>query len=71
MIKQLTLTVLAASVLSACSMAPKYTRPDAPVAADYPVASAAADKQQRAYETGWRNFFPDQRLQALISACRR
>lgn len=68
MIKQLTLTVLAASVLSACSMAPKYTRPDAPVAAEYPAASAAADKQQRAYETGWRNFFPDQRLQALISA---
>lgn len=68
MIKQLTLTVLAASVLSACSMAPKYTRPDAPVAADYPAASAAADKQQRAYETGWRNFFPDQRLQALIGA---
>ncbi len=67
MIKQLTLTILAASVLSACSMAPKYTRPDAPVAADYPTTSAAAAQQLRAYETGWRTFFPDQRLQSLIA----
>lgn len=67
MIKQLTLTVLAASVLSACSLAPKYTRPDAPVAADYPTPSAAAAKQLRAYETGWRTFFTDQRLQSLIA----
>jgi multidrug efflux system outer membrane protein len=67
MIKQLTLSLLAAGVLSGCSLAPKFTRPDAPVAADYPVSSAAADKQLHAAEIGWRNFFPDQRLQALIS----
>lgn len=67
MIKQLTLTLLATSVLSACSLAPKFTRPDAPVAADYPVSSAIADKQLRASEIGWRNFFPEPRLQALIS----
>ncbi|MNR78123.1 Outer membrane protein OprM precursor [compost metagenome] len=68
MMKTLSLALLTAGVLSACSMAPKYTRPDAPVAASYPAASAAADQQQRAYETGWRNFFPDARLQALIGA---
>lgn len=67
MIKQLTLTVLAASALSACSMAPKYTRPDAPVAADYATPSAVAANQLRASETGWRTFFPDARLQSLIS----
>lgn len=67
MIKQLTLTVLAASVLSGCSMAPKFLRPEAPVAADYPTPSAVAANQSRATETGWRTFFPDARLQSLIS----
>ena len=67
MIKQLTLTVLAASVLSGCSMAPKFLRPEAPVAADYPTPSALAANQSRATETGWRTFFPDARLQSLIS----
>lgn len=67
MIKQLTLTVLAASVLSGCSLAPKFLRPEAPVAADYPTPSAVAANQSRAAETGWRTFFPDARLQSLIS----
>lgn len=67
MIKQLTLTVLAASVLSGCSLAPKFLRPEAPVAADYPTPSAVAANQSRATETGWRTFFPDARLQSLIS----
>lgn len=68
MIKQFTLTILAASVLSACSMAPKYTRPDAPVAANYETSSANASNAQRASDMGWRALFSDQRLQALISA---
>lgn len=68
MIKQLTLTLVAAGVLSGCSMAPKYTRPDAPIAAEYPQHAATDNNpQQRVAELGWRNFFPDQRLQALIS----
>jgi len=67
MMKQFTLTLIAAGVLSGCSMAPTYVRPDAPVAADYPQHTAAtANQQQRVAEMGWRNFFPDQRLQALI-----
>ncbi len=70
MIKQLTLTVLAASVLSACSLAPKYTRPDAPVAASYEASGddkASNNSSVRAAELGWRAFFNDQRLQALIA----
>jgi multidrug efflux system outer membrane protein len=70
MIKQLTLSLLVAGVVSGCSMAPKYVRPDAPVASTYPTqdsTSNADGRQLRASEIGWRNFFPDQRLQALIS----
>ena len=62
MIKQLTLSLLAAGVLSGCSLAPTYERPAAPVAAAYPTESAAGN----ATATGWRDFFPDQRLQLLI-----
>ncbi|HZW22223.1 efflux transporter outer membrane subunit [Noviherbaspirillum sp.] len=64
MIKQPVLSLLAAGVLSACSLAPTYERPEAPVASTFPTATQAGD----ATLTGWRNFFPDQRLQALISA---
>jgi multidrug efflux system outer membrane protein len=67
MMKSITLALLAAGVLSACSMAPKYVRPDAPVAADYGVQSAAGNNQVRAADIGWRNFFTDPRLQVLIS----
>jgi multidrug efflux system outer membrane protein len=71
MIKQLTLSLLIAGVVSGCSMAPKFMRPDAPVSSEYPDQGKdklSADTQLRASEIGWRNFFPDQRLQALISA---
>ncbi|RZI41392.1 efflux transporter outer membrane subunit [Herbaspirillum sp. HC18] len=64
MIKKMTLSLLAAGVLSACSLAPKYERPEAPVDAAYPVQTAAGN----AAATGWRDFFPDQRLQVLIEA---
>ena len=60
------------AVLAACTMAPRYERPSAPVAAAYPdVAAAAAPTPSTAdaapaVEIGWREFFPDGRLQALI-----
>ncbi|HZW20735.1 efflux transporter outer membrane subunit [Noviherbaspirillum sp.] len=63
-----TLPVLAAAVLSACSMAPVYQRPDAPIATVYPAESGPA-AGQIAYVTadaGWREFFQDARLRALI-----
>lgn len=60
------LSVLIAALLAGCSLAPQYQRPEAPIATTYPVeaANAAAD----ATATGWREFFPDQRLQQLIEA---
>lgn len=65
MMKKLTLSLLAAGMLAGCSLAPRYERPAAPIAAVYPAqAGQAADN---AVATGWRDFFPDQRLQALIA----
>lgn len=66
MTKQLTLSLLAAGVLSACSLAPTYVRPGAPIATVYPTEAGQASSN--ASTTGWREFFPDQRLQALITA---
>jgi len=65
--------VFAAVLLAGCTMIPEYTRPEAPVPADWPSglayketpstqgASLAADLQ-------WREFFPDERLQKVIEA---
>lgn len=66
MTKQLTLSLLAAGVLSACSLAPTYVRPGAPIATVYPTEAGQAGST--ASTTGWREFFPDQHLQALITA---
>lgn len=71
MIKQLTLVLLAAGSVAGCSLAPQYVRPDAPVAASYPTQSGVTDAAQAAdaaADIGWRTFFPDLRLQALIAA---
>ena len=58
--------LLMLGLLDGCSMAPLYARPDAPVAATYPGDTAGAG--QSASDIGWREFFPDQRLQALIES---
>ncbi|AOY92256.1 multidrug transporter [Cupriavidus sp. USMAA2-4] len=75
MTKTLTALLLVAGVLSGCTMAPRYERPEAPVAGGYPAAPegyAAAEvksgETRRATEIGWREFFRDARLQALIAA---
>ena len=65
MIKRLTLSLLAAGVISGCSLAPTYQRPDAPVANAYP--TQASEKAGDASAIGWRDFFPDPRLQNLIA----
>lgn len=52
-----------------CTMAPKYTRPDAPVSTDWPTGTAykdAAPGAPIASEIPWRQFFADPRLQQLI-----
>jgi outer membrane protein, multidrug efflux system len=67
------LLVFAVVLFAGCTMIPEYTRPEAPVPADWPSglayketpstqgASLAADLQ-------WREFFPDERLQKVIEA---
>lgn len=72
---------MAMLMLAGCSLAPKYERPAAPVAQQYPDAHAAAEGARReggesagaaapqavhAADLGWRQFFRDPRLQALI-----
>ncbi|MDD3683346.1 MAG: efflux transporter outer membrane subunit [Desulfovibrio desulfuricans] len=61
-------------MLSGCSMAPKYVRPDAPVEQNWPVAAMAdvaslksdAGIDIQMTNIGWRTFFVDQHLQKLI-----
>ncbi|WP_420995120.1 efflux transporter outer membrane subunit [Cupriavidus sp. 30B13] len=75
MTKTLTTLLLVAGVLSGCTLAPTYERPAPPVATQYPAAPdgyAAAEvktgETRRAADIGWREFFRDPRLQALIAA---
>ncbi|WP_143135336.1 TolC family protein, partial [Burkholderia ubonensis] len=60
-----------------CTMAPHYTRPDAPVSQAFPsggvyatqpaaAAGARSANGQAATDIGWREFFVDPRLQRLI-----
>jgi len=63
---QLILAMAAAGILSACSMAPTYERPAAPVSGEFPAQGKTTAR--RAADIGWREFFKDARLQALISA---
>lgn len=54
-----------AMILSGCmSLAPKYERPAAPVAASFPLAGSAAN--QAAASIAWESFFADARLKQLI-----
>ncbi len=64
--KRLALSLAAAGLLTACSLAPTYHRPTAPVANAYPTPTA--ETSANAASIGWREFFPDQRLQTLIEA---
>ncbi|HTN65068.1 MAG TPA: efflux transporter outer membrane subunit [Burkholderiaceae bacterium] len=68
--KQTTIALLAAGVLGGCSLAPQFVRPDLPVAATYPAAEPvpAEPAMPDASALGWRQFFPDQRLQELIAS---
>ncbi len=66
------LPVLAALVLAGCSLAPKYERPVAPVPQQFPdygkeAASTDTDTSaQSSADLGWREFFRDPQLLALI-----
>jgi len=61
---------LTATTLTACSLAPAYVRPSAPVTKQWPVASAAQEsgEQPRTTDIGWRSMFRSPKLQSLIEA---
>jgi multidrug efflux system outer membrane protein len=57
--------------LTGCTLAPPYTRPEAPVPRDWPKGAAYQETQTRpgtptATEITWREFFTDERLQQVI-----
>ncbi|ACF42474.1 efflux transporter outer membrane subunit [Pelodictyon phaeoclathratiforme] len=61
---------LAATTLTACSLAPTYVRPTAPVTKEWPVASAAPQSVEESHtaDIGWRSMFRSPKLQSLIEA---
>jgi multidrug efflux system outer membrane protein len=61
-----------ALALGGCTLTPKYTRPEAPITADWP--SGAAYQETRtttgapaASELGWQEFFTDENLRKIIA----
>ena len=65
------LLVMIVTLLGGCSLAPEYTRPEAPIPADWPSTAAYSNLKSstdapRAPELGWREFFTDERLQKII-----
>lgn len=63
----LTSTLLAATLLSGCQMAPEHVRPELPTAPAYPQGYAGdVAIGQRAAEIGWRDFLADPQLAALV-----
>jgi len=58
--------------LAGCTMAPKYSRPEAPVPAAWPEGpsyrgNAAAPQAKVVADISWQNFFADEKLRTLIS----
>ena len=68
--RQLALSLLCVGVLSGCTLAPQYQRPDAPIASEYPVPAEMQEQSSSGItaDSGWREFFEDPRLQALIAS---
>ena len=69
--KLLILCLILSSWISGCNLAPQYTRPEAPVPAEWPAGAAyketkAANGAVSASELKWREFFTDERLQKII-----
>ena len=66
---RLLLAAAAATMIAGCSLTPQLARPDAPVAPEFPPhAATPAEATRAAVDIGWREFFPDARLQALIAS---
>jgi len=63
--------LLAASLLAGCDMAPKYVRPELPVAPTLPAEASrggpAPDGAAEAPDLAWRDFFVEPRLRDVIA----
>ncbi|MBI1181060.1 MAG: efflux transporter outer membrane subunit [Alphaproteobacteria bacterium] len=59
------------AALTGCTMAPTYHRPDLPTASVYPAEGQPGQGSVKATTLGWRSFFQDPRLKALIAAALR
>jgi len=62
--KWLSASLLAIALLVGCTMEPRYQRPQADLAKEWPTAAGAS--VPAASDIGWREFFADARLQKLI-----
>lgn len=65
------LLAAAAAFLGGCSLAPQYTRPEAPVQAAWPAGTAYDNAQvpagvPPAAEVPWKEVFPDERLRKVV-----
>ena len=61
------MTIMSLSVLSACSMAPKYQQPNVIVAPNFPDSGMhVAEGSISATNLGWQEYFADPRLHRLI-----
>ena len=59
--------VVTVAVLGACTLQPRYSRPDAPVPATWSGKAAGSASTASVADLGWRQFFPDSTLQRLIA----
>jgi len=67
MTRPILVLALAATALSACSMAPKYVRPETPVPTSWPIGDAYLRQSEAALPAfTYRDIFRDRRLQTLI-----
>ena len=70
------LLAVTAVLLAGCTLAPKYTRPEAPVPATWPIGPAYDNARissgaPAAAEVQWREYFTDERLRKVIESALR
>jgi multidrug efflux system outer membrane protein len=59
-------TLLAATALGGCTLAPAYKRPELPVGQAWPTPATASPAAPAPADLAWRDMFPDPRLQGVI-----
>ncbi|HEU19247.1 MAG TPA: efflux transporter outer membrane subunit [Deltaproteobacteria bacterium] len=71
--KLLILLIISVLISAGCTLAPEYTRPDAPVPAEWPTGEAYGEIETSEYarsvpELTWQEFFTDERLRKIIES---